>query len=488
MTQEDDYKPKQFKRNDDKNKVTCGRMQDKYSLICMLMSASPYIHPIGLAPMHPLIRSMLREAKLYEIVNLYALFRLPQACAGQPDMCLVRQKSYEGYDPDKDKYVPARLGKIVRDIFVSKSHDEITQELERYYAQFGDYKLCFTQSDAEMKELMLWMTEQYGNSSMIVPRSCMTNPTHVGDVVDNGIHPYQAYAHALGWSLAYVPIDPEDYTKGILSRAIVNRKSMRFVRTFSHTKDFQVDERMNHMLVDAGYKQHSSWTGHEILKIEHDCIPKMSVVLPYIDGDRSSAIYKGGHCMDMSTLTLTSNDREIERAKEYYSVMNSDGISYLLVMCAHCGMITKKIGMTHAVFVDGTEGDICGYCERHQYRRLSPDYYADNTFAKSEEVVKAFDALRNRLHNILKSDAVRVSRYNTTMHRKDTVYAKTTDEYIPLAEAAQGDTDWEYQSLVEVNEAVNVYDKSVRRAISLVDFNEVKREKLRTDIERFLRQ
>lgn len=468
-----------FKRGSSCNAVTVKHAEDSYELLRHLMWSQSGRILDGLSPMHPLIKTMLQEADSRETVDLYTLFRLPKLCPDKPDMCLVRQKSYDGFDPETDKYVATRLGKIVREIFVSKSHDEITERLERHAAMTREHEIRFTQSDEELLELMLWMSNNHDDDSKIVPRSCMTNPNYVGAITCKGVHPYQAYAHALGWSLAYVPIDPEDYNKGILSRAVVNHKTMRFVRTFAHTKEYQVDERMNHMLRAAGYTQVDKWDGHEMRKIEHDSLPEHSIMFPYLDGDGGRAIDMGVAYNGMNLLYVTNSHDVYRKATLFYYVQNSCGYSLLQNRCHNCDGFSGANNVSNVLLADGSEITLCHYCLHDRYRLLSETHYGKNVYAKVRESVIVFNAMMTGKHVVLTSDVVRVSRYNVAMHRKDTVYEPTTAEYIPVTEAVQGDIGWEYQSLAEKR----TEDKPVVQT-PLYNTYESALEQLRADMQR----
>ena len=246
-----------------------------------------------------------------------------------------------------------------------------------------------------------------------------------------------------------MPIDPEDYTKGILSRAVVNHKTMRFVRTFAHTKDYQVDERMNHMLRAAGYEQLNNWQGHEMLKIEHDSLPEHSIMFPYLDGDGGRAIDMGVAYNGMNLLYVTNSQDVYRKATLFYHVQNSCGYSTLQKRCHHCDEQGSADKFSNVLLADGSEITLCHHCLRDHYRQLSETHYGKNVYAKVRESVAVFNALMTDKHVVLVPDTVPISRYNVAMHRKDAVYSSATNEYIPVTEAVKGDIDWEYRSLVE---------------------------------------
>ena len=384
------------------------------------------IHPTVLYIMHKYCNSRT-------MLNPRALFSFPHISA-DPSYCLVRQKSYEGWDAT-DKYTLSRLGKVLKAIFPELDHAIITKTVEEYTAHRKG-TLHFTESTEQLRDIMLWMCEQHDSDTAVkFPRSCMTNPDNVRHTVSHGIHPYQVYAHELGWSMAYVTLDKEDYTKGIMSRAIVNHKEKTFVRTYAASSEYQVDERLALRLEAAGYTRLRGWDGYAIAKIEcEDFGFYGEVVMPYVDGSPDYAVDNGEHNKeaDMPVLTITNNVNGTYSAA--YPTDVTEGYTYRADCCECCGAPTCEDNLH---YIDVDERNVCTDCRDEHYVWID---YKDAYYRKEDTV------LLSNGEYALDEDAVYVDRWDDYICRDDAVYSEEDDEYIHAHHAVETrDGDWAWE-------------------------------------------
>ena len=427
-----------------------------------LLSLSPFFaswmdeHNTGVPPeikLHPAIKDLLMSAG--EAISPHALLRLPHADpteGADPAYCRMRQKSYEGYDADTDKFVSVKLGKVLRQVFPSLSQAVITRAVETYTA-LQTYKLCFTQSDQELKDIMLWMTANYKeepeSQDLPVPRSCMTNPHYVKKLADVGVHPYQAYAHALGWSLAYVPVDPDDYTKGILARAIVHdddRGNKHFVRTYAASSECQISERLEKLLSAHGYELIDDWSGYSIARI--DCADLGlygDIVAPYVDGYADYLEYDGIRIADMCTLQIRLDKCTLETYSDVYPASYPYGTPESYCRCDHCHAPENNL------YTVGRNDDdsICSRCRSKHY------VFVENRelWVLAGDTVELFDG-----NYALIEDAQYIDRFYEYALCTNVVYSEKGDEWIPKYRAQRlHDDDWEWDDLCWLDYMGNWY-------------------------------
>lgn len=385
--------------------------------------------------LHPVVRELLHMPQ--QAISPHALFKLPHI---DPDAnadhayCLIRQKSYEGYDPDTDKFTRVKLGRILRQIFPQMPQVAITQEVERFTAA-SKLTLQFTQSDEELKELMLWMTKHYYSAdeapyaSVPVPCSCMNNPKYIGRLTNCGIHPYQVYAHALGWSLAYIPVDPEDYTKGILARAVVNNDGQNkcFVRTYAAKREYQTSERLEHLLIAQGYEHVEDWAGYSIAKI--DCIDLGlygDIVAPFIDGESDYYECNDVRVADMDTLQVRRDKLELSQFSSVFSACSAIGMLSLKHRCEKCNAPTDDD--TLCTVGRNRDEQVCVFCRREFYTLI----YSKEIWVANDEAIKLHDG-----GTALLEDAVYIERLDECWHVDDVVYSEVSETDIPCKYAVQ---------------------------------------------------
>ena len=399
--------------------------------------------------LHPVIIELMLSGPTQHI-SPNVIFKLPHidpSPDADPAYCLIRQKSYEGYNKDCDKFVHVKLGRVLRQVFPHMPHSRITRAVEKFTA-IQKYRVRFTQSDEELLELMLWMTENYkehqSSEDVPVPCSCMTNPTYIRKLVSRGIHPYQAYAHALGWSMAYVPIDPEDYTKGIVARAMThddgrgNDDSKSFVRTYASSGEYQSCARLEHLLYAQGYTLLDNWSGYDIAKLEcGDYGLEGDVLAPYVDGN-AEYLEDDGNCReDMCTLQIRYGNEDVSNFSGIYPATHTRGILHQMSRCDCCYSPTGDDDLC----VAGVNNDlgVCVFCHNEHYIYVE----AHDVWIESDEAVRLHDG-----EWALSDDAVYLERFDEYYHNDHVIYSEIESEYIPHDNAVQlhdGDWAWDDQ-------------------------------------------
>lgn len=132
-------------------------------------------------------------------------------------------------------------------------------------AKFGAHAFEIT---FDMEKMLEWLAQS--------PRSCMRwDHWRAGEW-----HPYRVYSPKFGWGLA-VRMESNQ----VMARALVNRESMTFVRSFGAVENdrghSQNDNALNSWLMSQGYDYADSWDGLRLAKIDS---PNGGWSAPYLDG------------------------------------------------------------------------------------------------------------------------------------------------------------------------------------------------------------
>ena len=269
-----------------------------------------------------------------------------------------------------------KIGRVLRKIFPHATQAVITRMVEKFNADNKGYKLELTKSTEEMCRIM---REGAQMSSAAFPHTCMTTIClsiyDKEDYLPEWVHPYMAYDHALGWSMAMIKDD-----KGfVVGRAIVHTERMEFVRVFANGNNV-VSSTFEKTLTLAGYKQVSGWYGLllkrvplSLERIDDMMTESIAAVVPYLDGEERYVEPAG------EFLRITNNAGR----KDCAGYCDANGWTIVEpVRCERCGG-----EHTRAMRVIVGEGvtQRWGWCCSHEMRSLPDRKYYDASILVEDE-------------------------------------------------------------------------------------------------------
>ena len=325
-------------------------------------------------PMHPAVREAVLLAAPADWHRL--VLEWPHVSIGDPARLAFTRSVQHGIDNRQtvtsiSKYLaanfPSLQSHIVRDVC----------------AKFGNHSFKISWQMDEMLELL--------HAS---PKSCMRwDRWSVGEW-----HPYQCYAPEFGWGLA-VRLENDIP----MARALVNKRSMTFVRSFGAINNdrghSQSDNPLNSWLESIGYEHAHGWDGLKLAKIEH---PHGGLTAPYLDGDTQNVDSHNGYL-------LIDEDGSYECTQQDGSICDEDS-SY----CEDCDSTIHMGRGNHSWAGRYEDHLICENCCDDHYVRaygvdgaeylthennctyINNDYYVDRHFADNG-IVYAVD-IEEHLH------------------------------------------------------------------------------------------
>ena len=246
-------------------------------------------------------------------------------------------------DIEKNTWTPIKPGKMLRKLFPNLSPTAITELTEWWKGRLLVGKVQFTATDDELLSLL----KAYQRGDIAIPESCMVNRDRFESIIERNLHPYMAYAHELGWSLAY-SID----ATGIVARAIVHKPTKTFVQAYTRSsKGISVSTVFSKALYHMGYTQVAGWKGCKLKLLvvngSLDSNEPVQLMVPFIDGNNYTL---GEPAKDGTAKILRSSTNVLLRAKE------TSGFVLANNKCEYCHK--RKAGLRG--------GKLCAKCaEKH---------------------------------------------------------------------------------------------------------------------------
>lgn len=339
--------------------------------------------------MHPAVREAVLLAAPADWHRL--VLEWPHVSIGDPARLAFTRSIQHGIDNRQtvtsiSKYLaanfPSLQSHIVRDIC----------------AKFGNHSFKISWQMDEMLELL--------HAS---PKSCMRwDHWRAGDW-----HPYQAYDPDFGWGLA-VRLENDIP----MARALVNKRSMSFVRSFGAINNdrghSQNDNPLNSWLESIGYEHAHGWHGLKLAKIDH---PHGGWTAPYIDGDSQRVTDRNGYFLidDDGEYAFTETDGSIENdadrsyCEECDSTINMNNGHHAWAGRHEDTLICQDCCDDHYVRAYGANGDEY-LTHENNCTYINDEYYVDRYFSDNG-IVYAIDIEEH-------------------LHEDDCVYLDNRSEYV----------------------------------------------------------
>lgn len=217
--------------------------------------------------LHPAVQDAVMKAPPADWHNL--VLEWPHKSETDPSRIAYTRDDRSGRE---DRQTVTTVGKYLARNFPTLRDHQIRDIAAQYIAHANVFKIVRTTS-----EIVEYLHRG--------PGSCMVWDDDDYDDDGDNQHPYAVYDPDLGWGLA-VRMEGNN----VNGRALVNNKSMTFVRTYRRNDDgySHSDEALHSWLVSEGYSKTGGWPEGTELRY----IPKrgrwgdMLFLAPYIDGCR----------------------------------------------------------------------------------------------------------------------------------------------------------------------------------------------------------
>jgi hypothetical protein len=250
----------------------------------------------------------------------------PHYSVNDPQNLAYTQNERNG---DNDRQTVTTFGRYVRRHF-SKLEDHLIRDYSSMCVS-DNFSISF-----ELNDIIRSVQEG--------PKSCMTWDSSYSPGNSRAHeHPYNVYNPKYGWGTA-LRINPE--TNIIMGRAIVNKESKTFVRTYKRGIDYSyADEALEFWLKQQGYDKAASWDDYTKL----DRISKgRSFLCPYIDGENQRVT-------DREYCLVIDEDGDYEACNTDGYADGADNTRY----CERCGCDHDEDDFFR---VSDSYEEVCGSC------------------------------------------------------------------------------------------------------------------------------
>jgi hypothetical protein len=206
-------------------------------------------------------------------------------------------------------------------------------------------------------------------------------------------HPYQCYSPDFGWGLA-VRLENDIP----MARALVNKNSMNFVRSFGAVDNdrghAQSDNALNSYLKSIGYEHAYGWDGLKLARIDH---PDGGLTAPYLDGNSQHVNLHSSYMLisDCGEYECTATDGSIEEdedrtyCEDCDDTINTRHDNYLMAGRYEDRTVCESCSNDSYVYAYGAGGNQY-HVHYDDCTNIGDDYYVDRYFADND-IVYAMD-------------------------------------------------------------------------------------------------